>query len=88
MELVKRIFQSVSREDNKGIFGITTLGGVFCSWHLISVDVVGFCRDHELMVKGILGLFSIFIAPPLGVFMKDVYQIKVKPKIFKDKHKY
>ena len=87
MEYLKRIYQSVSSEKNKSIFGITTCGGIVCGWNIAGLDLLHLL-PLEIVWKAVAGFFTVIVGPPIGVFMKDVYQIKVKPKIFKDKHKY
>ena len=78
-QMVHLITESIQRDENKGIFGITTCGAIVCSWNLSSVHI------PDLWLKAIAGIFTIVLGPPIGVFMKDVYIIKVKPRIFKNK---
>lgn len=84
--LSEAIGKSVSSEENRGIFGITTCGGIVYSWNIAGLHAADFLT-LEVAWKAIAGIFTIFIAPPLGVFMKDVYIEKVRPKIFKKKRR-
>ena len=82
--LFSAVGKSVSSEENKGVFGITTCGGIVYSWHIVSISVVDILT-WPLLFKAFSGLFMIFVAPPLGTFMNDVYKEKIRPKIFKRK---
>lgn len=81
VRLTRAVFTSFSAPENKGIAGIAGIGGIFCSWHIASADVSYLLDKYSLALKIIGGFFTVVIAPPLGVFMKDVYEIKLKPNI-------
>lgn len=81
VRLTKAIFTSFSAPENHGIAGIAGFGGIFCSWHIATADFSYILDKYALIFKIIGGFFTVIIAPPLGVFMKDVYEIKLKPKI-------
>lgn len=82
-ELAKAISRSAQREENRGIFGISTCGGIYLSWHLSSLHV------PDIWVKAFAGVFTIVLGPPLSAFVTDLYKEKIKPLIFKNKkHRY
>lgn len=81
VRLTKAVFASFSAPENQGIAGITGIGGIFCSWHIATADFSYILEKYSLLFKIIGGFFTIVVAPPLGVFMKDVYEVKLKPNI-------
>lgn len=87
-QLTREVIKSATDQKNQGIATISGLTGIFCSWHIATFDVGNFFLKYALPFKIIGGLFSILIAPPLGVFMSDLYKIKVRPLLFKKKKNY
>ena len=81
VEFTKAVFASFTATENQGIAGITGIGGIFCSWHIATADFSYFLEKYALPLKILGGFFTVVIAPPLGVFMKDVYEAKIKPNI-------
>lgn len=81
VRLTKAIFTSFSAPENQGIAGIAGVGGIFCSWHIATAEFSYILDKYSLVLKIVGSFFTIVIAPPLGVFMKDVYELKVKPNI-------
>lgn len=81
VRFTKAIFTSFSAPENQGISGIAGIGGIFCGLHIVGADFSYFLSKYALALKIVGSFFTIIIAPPLGVFMKDVYEVKVKPNI-------
>lgn len=84
--LLESIGRSVSDEKNQGVFGITTFGGIVYGWNIAGLHVGDFLT-WALLFKGIAGIFTIFIAPPLGTFMNDIYKLRIRPRLFKNKRR-
>lgn len=81
VRLSKAVFTSFSAPENRGISGIAGIGGIFCGLHIVDTEFSYFLLKYALALKIIGSFFTVVIAPPLGVFMKDVYELKVKPNI-------
>lgn len=86
--LFKAVIDSATDQKNQGIAAVSGFSGIVCSWNIASISVAGVLAKYALALKIIGGLFSILVAPPLGVFMSDLYKIKVRPLIFKKKKNY
>jgi hypothetical protein len=81
----KEVVASATDQKNRAVFGITTYGGIMYGWHLASIHVSHFLT-WVFLWKTVVAVFTIFIAPPVGVFMSDVYRVNIRPKIFKKKN--
>lgn len=86
--LLKAIIGTFTDPENRKMAGATGFAGIFCSWNICSINVPDFLIKYALVIKIIGGLLSIAVMPPLGTFLDDVYKRKVRPWIFKDKHRY
>lgn len=83
MEFIKRVFQSYTSDKNKGITGVTTLAGLYCGLHISTLPV------GDLVIwKIVASIVTLVFLPAVGVFLTDLYTLKIKPKIFKNKHRY
>lgn len=81
IRLTRAVFTSFSAPENQGVAALSGIGGIFCGLHIIDADFSYLLSKYSLALKIVGSFFTIIIAPPLGVFMKDVYEVKVKPNI-------
>lgn len=81
IRLSKAVFTSFSAPENQGIAGIAGIGGIYGGIRIAGAEFSYFLDKYSLLLKIVGGFFTVVIAPPLGVFMKDVYEMKVKPNI-------
>ena len=86
--LFKAIIGSFIDPANRKMAGAAGLAGFVCCLNISSAYVDHFLIKYAIAIKIVGGLLSIIVAPPLGTFCDDVYKKKIRPKIFKDKHRY
>jgi hypothetical protein len=84
MELSKfanRVYEAISKKENRIAFGLSTCGSFVFSWHLSDIHVTYF------WLKAIASISAVIFGAPMSAFMKDIYEEKVYPIIFKKKKK-
>lgn len=86
--LFKAIIGTFIDPENRKMAAATGCAGILCSWNISDIHVSDILIRYALVIKIIGGLLSIFVMPPLGTFADDVYKRKIRPWIFKDKHRY
>lgn len=82
-ELLEGILAAIKKRTNSAIFKVTTCGSLYYGWNLADFQI------SDFWLKALASLFAIFFAPAIATFLKefmhDLYQLKIKPRIFKNK---
>lgn len=80
--LIKNVRNSVGKDENRGTFGVSFCTATVAGLHLCDFSI------SDFWVKAIASVGTVICGPAMATFVSDLYKEKIKPWIFKSKHRY